>query len=261
MRIIFLITCLTIGVHFNVLGQRIEKITSHSAEIPNLVSCLEPSNRFQTMGECTEFTIIHSILSHFKYPNIARENGNEGTILFQWTVDENGLITDTEVLHSFTKDGERFIKKMLKKSDFKSLLFEPIAKTVKLQVVINCTLEGNDAPYLLSFEQLFCARGEAFKTQSIRKRRLLKYLSKTTDFQDYWRYKHLPTTLKAVKIARLSGGEMVDELRMESLDKTALSTLLGKVKKRDLLTFEIQETVESEGEIFDNIYTKHLLIE
>lgn len=50
-------------------------------------------------NECTEAAINHFIATHFEYPDVLREyEGMSGKIFVQFMVDENGFITNVEVL-------------------------------------------------------------------------------------------------------------------------------------------------------------------
>jgi len=55
-----------------------------------------------TVGSCTERKMLESIYRNIRYPKQAREEGDQGTVIVQFTITQTGEVADIEVKKSIS---------------------------------------------------------------------------------------------------------------------------------------------------------------
>ncbi len=66
-------------------------------EMPSLESCARVNDR-EEKWTCTQKAMLGFVYDQIKYPPIARENGVQGTVVVSFVIDEEGQITNVEML-------------------------------------------------------------------------------------------------------------------------------------------------------------------
>lgn len=85
-------------------------------EMPRFAGCegLEGTNKEKQA--CAEKKMLEFIYSNIEYPNLARENGREGTVVIRFVIDEKGNVIKPQILREIGdgcgKEGLRVVKKM-----------------------------------------------------------------------------------------------------------------------------------------------------
>ena len=66
-------------------------------EMPRFNGCEDIIDNKRERTTCANNKLMKYIYSQIKYPPIARENGIEGTVVIQFTIEKNGSITDIKI--------------------------------------------------------------------------------------------------------------------------------------------------------------------
>lgn len=66
-------------------------------EMPSLEACAKVNDR-EEKWTCTQQAMLSFVYRQIKYPAIARENGVQGTVVISFVIDEEGQLTDVEML-------------------------------------------------------------------------------------------------------------------------------------------------------------------
>ena len=66
-------------------------------DMPMLGDCKDEKSKYKR-EECTAREIMLHIKNNFKYPEISKANGIEGTVVVQFVVEKDGSITDISIL-------------------------------------------------------------------------------------------------------------------------------------------------------------------
>ncbi len=77
--------------------ESLEKIFIAVEEMPRFKGCEEITNDKKERNSCATNKLLQYIYSQIKYPPIARENGIEGTVVIQFTIEKDGSITDINI--------------------------------------------------------------------------------------------------------------------------------------------------------------------
>ncbi len=77
---------------------KVEEIFKIVEEMPRFPGCENSGLSKEEKKVCSEGELLKFIYSNIKYPNIARENGIEGTVVIQFVVDEDGKVNDATIL-------------------------------------------------------------------------------------------------------------------------------------------------------------------
>lgn len=94
----------------------IEEIFARAEVMPRFPGCDAAGPDEKTVENCTAQGMLSFIYKHLKYPAIARENGVEGTVVLRFVVDQNGDLTNIEILRDIGagcgKEAARVIESM-----------------------------------------------------------------------------------------------------------------------------------------------------
>lgn len=76
-----------------------EEIYRVVEDMPRFPGCEEEENKAE-IKKCAESRLVNFINGNLEYPECARINGTEGTVVIQFTVEEDGSVRDCEVVRS-----------------------------------------------------------------------------------------------------------------------------------------------------------------
>jgi len=83
------------------LNAQVELVPDQSEKMPRFYSeeCEELAVQdLDGVYPCAQKAMLQFIYENIKYPNKARENGVEGTVVIRFVIDKEGLIQDAEIL-------------------------------------------------------------------------------------------------------------------------------------------------------------------
>jgi len=76
----------------------VEEIILFAEQMPRFPGCENEPGDNKSKELCAKQKMLNYIYKNIKYPSIARENGVEGTVVIQFVVSKEGLITDIKTL-------------------------------------------------------------------------------------------------------------------------------------------------------------------
>ncbi len=94
-----------------------EEIFKIVEEMPHFPGC-ENIRKKEKRDKCAQDKMLQFIYKNIKYPNIAKENGVEGTVVISFVVEKDGSITDVRIVREIGggcgKEAMRVVKMMPK---------------------------------------------------------------------------------------------------------------------------------------------------
>lgn len=66
-------------------------------EMPRFPGCESPEMSVQEKRACAERKLLEFIYRNIRYPELARQNGIEGTVVIQFVVEPNGVLTNIRI--------------------------------------------------------------------------------------------------------------------------------------------------------------------
>lgn len=67
-------------------------------EMPRFKGCEDGSFSKKEKYKCAEEKLLTYLFYHLKYPNIARDNGIQGTVVIRFIIEKNGSISNAEIV-------------------------------------------------------------------------------------------------------------------------------------------------------------------
>ena len=75
-----------------------EEIFKIVEQMPRFAGCEEMDGSEQDKSKCASEKMLQFVYNNLEYPKIARENGVEGTVVVQYTIDKSGELRDAKVV-------------------------------------------------------------------------------------------------------------------------------------------------------------------
>jgi len=80
-------------------------------EMPRFPGCEDLSASIEEKKACSDQKLLEFIYKNIKYPQVARENGIEGTVVVQFVVNEDGSVSDAQLMRDIgAKCGEEAVR-------------------------------------------------------------------------------------------------------------------------------------------------------
>ena len=87
-------------------------------EMPRFPGCEDAGSTMAEKKRCSDRKLMEFIYENIRYPDIARENGIEGTVVVTFVVEKDGKVTNAQVLKDIgAKCGEEALKVVNKMND------------------------------------------------------------------------------------------------------------------------------------------------
>jgi len=87
-----------------IIGQPIEEVAVVAEQMPYFMGCADLDNETSEKRNCSNQTLIDFISRNIQYPQAARDQGIEGTVLVKFVINHYGLIEYSEVLRDIGGD-------------------------------------------------------------------------------------------------------------------------------------------------------------
>lgn len=79
-------------------AQAQDEVLIHADEMPYFAGCNDFGNNLKSKRRCSNDNLVYFISSNLKYPEEAKENGINGTVLISFVIDEYGIINEPYIL-------------------------------------------------------------------------------------------------------------------------------------------------------------------
>jgi protein TonB len=90
---------------------QVKEIFKIVEEMPRFPGCEDLSASIEEKKACADQKLLEFIYKNIKYPQVARENGIEGTVVVQFVVNEDGSVSDAELIRDIgAKCGEEAVR-------------------------------------------------------------------------------------------------------------------------------------------------------
>ncbi len=196
---------------------------------------------------CTIEKLQKYVTNNIKYPSLALENGNEGTMIFSIEVNSKGHVDDFYLAHSFYDGKAKSVNKLLKGDLIKNLEFSGIEcedgpKSIKVNIPAYFYLDTKKPSALWNFSDIFCNNHKDKEIHySVRLKQFKKYVESAEEIEKMWKYNLNLAEFEcfSLLIKNEDGEEIIKNLT--SLSDRRFTEAISTLSKKDILEFEIIE--------------------
>jgi TonB family protein len=217
-----------------------DKIMVHADEMPYFTGCSEFNNQPEEKRQCSNYNLVSFISSHLKYPEEAKKEGLEGTVIVSFVISDSGQVKDPYVLKDIGGGcGEEALSILQNMPLWESGKHEGQKVNVKLNLPIKFTLSGAGAStkYRILWGNI---KGKYITKKEIKASLLESITVKGPYGED------IPTT--EVIIAYERKNKFLDAVGQSKMNDEQ-KRLLKKARKKGIITFSA--TIQVGGEFIE----------
>ena len=120
-----------------------DKIIVHADEMPYFPGCNDFENNAEGKRKCSNYNLVSFISTHLKYPEEAKKEGLEGTVIVSFVIDKEGQVKDPFVLKDIGGGcGDEALSILQNMPLWEAGKHEGAKVNVKLNLPVKFTLSG-----------------------------------------------------------------------------------------------------------------------
>ncbi len=159
-----------------------EEIKTHADQMPYFKGCDAYPDNTDDKRQCSNEALISFIANHIQYPDIAKENGIEGTVYVSFIIDEDGRVTQPSILRDIGSGcGEEALRVLSTMPDWEPAVDKQKHVKVKLNLPIQFYFTEEDNA---SLAEGYKIQWGGYTSSKINKKRLEELLSKSLFVRD-----------------------------------------------------------------------------
>ena len=207
-----------------------EEIRTHADQMPYFKGCDSYPDNTDDKRQCSNEALVSFIANHIQYPDLAKENGIEGTVYVSFIIDEDGKVTQPSLLRDIGNGcGEEALRVLSNMPDWEPAIDNKQHVKVKLNLPIQFYFTEEDNA---SLAEGYKIQWGGYTASKINKKNLEELLAKSLFVRDQFgntvSYEELIFSFekKNTFVDAKSNGAITKELKK----------VVNKVKKGGLFT-------------------------
>ena len=217
-----------------------DKLMVHADEMPYFPGCNDFGNDTEGKRNCSNYNLVSFISTHLKYPEEAKKEGLEGTVIVSFVITKDGTVTDPYVLKDIGGGcGEEALTILKNMPLWEPAIHQGEKVNVKLNLPVKFNLSsgGVSTKYRILWGNV---KSKTITKKEIKANLLESILVKGPYGED------IPTT--EIIIAYERKNKFLDAVGQGKIN-TEQKRLLKKVRKKGIVTFSA--TLQIKGEFIE----------